>query len=744
MMQQIGHGRTRTLGAGLALAVLASAAFGQSEAKNAEPGLHEKIAAPIRERLDAELKKHAAAAGQEKAQTATPDQGRQVSEAVHEAIDAARDRVFPALVNIQVVTVSYWGGKEQKNAATGSGTIVSPEGLVVTNQHVVNDGRSFRVTLSDKREVPATLVGEDPLTDLAVLRIKMDELGSAPLPGVAVWGDSNELAVGDSVLAMGAPFGLSRSVTLGIVSNTERVFSSISGDDIADQEFDADFSSDIFTRWIQHDALINPGNSGGPLVNLKGEVVGVNTRGGAGMGFANPSDLARRVAEELIKSGEVTRSTVGVAFKSVKRAGLQEGVLVNSVDADGPAAQAGIKAGDILLTLDGQPINARFPEEIPVVLRAIAQRPVGSSIDVTYRRDGQTGSAKVTTQRLLKERGDETALRLFGITASSITEKMARAHLLGGTDGAFVLGARQGGPANLAEPSITSRDVILAVNDVEVKTLDDLVSEYKKIAAMDPLPEFVTIRFDRRGKDHLTLIKPRPEKKEDPPRELPKAWIGVATQPVLRNLAKQIGLGDQLGFRVTRVYPGTLAESAGLQTGDIVTAINGEKVSPRGMQDIGLFQRKVRTLSIGEEATLSVIRDGEPADLKVALERTRLTPEEALRDENRDFEITVRELTFFDRDDNRWDDSVQGVLVEGGEQAGWAGLAGVYPGDVIQRVNEAPITDLASWRRAMEAVAKAQPERVTFVVLRGKRTQFKFAEPEWKPVVDQAAAQQTK
>jgi serine protease Do len=203
---------------------------------------------------------------------------------------------------------------------------------------------------------------------------------------------------------------------------------------------------------------------------------------------------------------------------------------------------------------------------------------------------------------------------------------------------------------------------------------------------------------------------------------------------VLKDLAKQLGWAEGVGFRVTRVYPGTNAEKAGLRVGDIITKLDEAVMSPRGMQDAGMFQREVRKLSTGGTARLSVLRDGKPAaTIEVPLERTRLTQEEARRDTNRDFELTVRELTFFDTDDNRWSDGVQGVIVQSVERVGWAGLAGVFERDLIQSVNGENVTDLASYRRAMERVAREQPPRVTFVILRGTRTQFMFAEPEWKP-----------
>ena len=192
----------------------------------------------------------------------------------------ARDQVFPALVNIEVITVRYWGGKERKGQAVGSGTIISPEGHVLTNFHVAENGKKFKCTLADKQEISAELVGDDPLTDLAVLKLNLAELKDQrmPLPH-ARFGDSDELEIGDTVMAMGSPWALSRSVTRGSVSNTERI---LAGDDdeAGEMYFDQDQRTGIFNRWIQHDAPINPGNSGGPLVNLKGEVVGVNARGG--------------------------------------------------------------------------------------------------------------------------------------------------------------------------------------------------------------------------------------------------------------------------------------------------------------------------------------------------------------------------------------------------------------------------------------------------------------------------------
>lgn len=660
----------------------------------------------------------------------------------------ARDKVFPALVNIRVVTVSYSGGQEQKGGGTGSGTILSADGLVVTNAHVTNEGKKFYCTLADKQEISATLVGDDPLTDLAVLRINVAELKPGTKLTFASWGSSDDLQVGDNVLAMGSPYSLSRSVTLGIVSNTSRVFTSGFGTEDPD-EMDLDYrqSTGTFTRWIQHDALINPGNSGGPLVNMKGEVVGVNTRGGSGMGFACPATLAREVTGELIKNGEVKRSMVGLSLKAISKTGIKEGVLVNTVLKDSPAAKAGLKAGDVVVKVNGQATTVRFAEEVPPLLKQLASTPVGGTIKLGVVRDGKPMDFTVTTEKLLREIGDETLLRAWGVGIEEITATMARARQLASREGAMISGTRSGSPADLCEPKLQGGDIIRAIDGKPVKNIKDAVEIYKGIMNVptpDKIPEFVLVEVDRRGQSTVTLLKPRPEKKEDPPQELAKAWLGVMTQPVFRDLAKKLTSDGVAGYRVTRVYPGTLAASSGLKPGDIITSVNNEKMVPKGVQDAGQLQRKFRTMKPDDKIAIKVVREGSPVELAITLERTRTAPDEAKHDENKDFELNVREVTFFDRDDERWADDVEGVIVTGAERVGWAGLAGVYSGDLIQKIQDKEIKNIDDFRKAMAGLAKDQPERVVFVVLRNNRSAYLFAEPDWKPKTKEDQAKEDK
>ena len=454
----------------------------------------------------------------------------------------------------------------------------------------------------------------------------------------------------------------------------------------------------IFTRWIQHDAAINPGNSGGPLVNLKGEFIGINALGAGNMGFAIPSNLARTVAADLIEHGEVPRSWLGLSLKPIKKSGYKEGVLVNSIVKEGPAEKAGLRAGDVIVQVDGTPVTVWFPEEVPPLLKRLADYAIGSTVAIVYKRVGETREAKIVTEKLMKDRGDEAAFRAWGLVGVDITEKMARERRLDSTDGVLIGSVRSGNPAQLAEPALASGDVIRAIDGKPIPDLDSLIELYERIMDAEELPEYLLFEFDRRGKNHVTLVKPKPDEDVDPPREVSKAWIGVAVQPVVKKLAKQLGRPDSLGFRVTRVYPKTLASDTDLEVGDIIITLNDRRLKPRGMQDAGLFHRRVRKLDIGDTATLAVLRNGTERQVAIKLERTKMTPGEARRDRNRDFELTVREVTFFDRDESRWDDTVHGVIVDRIERAGWAQLGGLRTRDLIQRVDEHDIADLSDYR----------------------------------------------
>src|SRR6187200_2477108 len=256
------------------------------------------------------------------------------------AVYAALSKVAPSLVRIHVVSLDYQDGRELKREASGSGTIITPEGHVVTNHHVAGKTKSIICTLPTKEEVPADLVGTDPLSDIAILKLRPSKPRVFP---VASWGDASTLKVGDRVLALGSPLALSQSVTMGIVSNTEMIMPgmfwpfnrmTLDGEDVGS-----------IVRWIGHDAAIFGGNSGGPLVNLKGEIVGINEIS-LGLAGAIPADLARGVAESIIREGRVKRGWIGLEVQPLLSSSkATRGALVGGTIAGSPAEKAGLQSG---------------------------------------------------------------------------------------------------------------------------------------------------------------------------------------------------------------------------------------------------------------------------------------------------------------------------------------------------------------------------------------------------------------
>ena len=267
------------------------------------------------------------------------------------------------------------GGPPRPDMSGGSGVIIDPNGYIVTNNHVIDRAAEIKVYLHSKKEYPAKVIGADPKTDLAV--IKIEATGLTPLK----WGDYEKLSVGDIVLAVGSPFGLSQTVTMGIISALGR-----GNVGIADYE---DF--------IQTDASINPGNSGGALVNLKGELIGINTAifsrtgGNEGIGFAVPVSIAKGITESLIKTGKVVRGWLGVGIQEITpdlakafKAKEQKGALVSDINEQGPALKAGVQRGDVIVEFDGKEVQS-----VSELRNRVAQTLVGSNVRLKVIRDGQ-------------------------------------------------------------------------------------------------------------------------------------------------------------------------------------------------------------------------------------------------------------------------------------------------------------------------------------------------------------------
>jgi len=346
----------------------------------------------------------------------------------------------------------------------GSGVIVSKDGYILTNNHVVENADEVKVALLDGRELTAKVVGKDPKSDVAVLKVQATDL-----PAVEIT-NSDNLEVGDIVLAIGNPFGIGQTVTLGIVSATGR----------------ATFGLD-YEDFIQTDAAINPGNSGGALVDAQGRLVGVNTAilsrsgGNQGIGFAIPSNLAREVMQSLIEFGKVTRGYLGVLIQDLtprlaKEFNVEKGVLIGDVLPDGPASKSGLQGGDVVLEFDGKPVtdSRRFKLEV-------ARTPPGKTVPLKVWREGTTKTLKVTlrelpaSDQLAQSDGSGTpGERLKGVTVTDLDRQVRRE--LGIPDhveGALVSDVQPGSAA--AEAGLQAGDVILEINRKRVRSAEEAV-----------------------------------------------------------------------------------------------------------------------------------------------------------------------------------------------------------------------------------------------------------------------------
>lgn len=358
--------------------------------------------------------------------------------------------------------------QRQRSQALGSGFIISPDGYIVTNNHVIDKAMDIKVTLDDGTELPAKLIGADPKSDLAVVKIDAKKT----LATIS-WGDSDALKLGDQILAIGNPFGIGTTVTAGIVSARGR-----------------DLHSGPYDDFIQIDAPINHGNSGGPLVDGDGKVVGINTAiyspngGSVGVGFAIPSDQARAIVAKLIKSGSIEHGFIGVQIQPVtadvaNAIGLDkpEGALVAGVNGDTPAAKAGIKTGDVITALGGKAVTS--PRDLS---RMVADLAPGDREEVTVWRRGHTKDLRLTIGENGQDQQDSAQagkegpaahkVPTIGIGLADITNDVRQALNLPETEtGAVIESVSPDKPA--ADAGLQPGDIIVAVNQQPVKSADE-------------------------------------------------------------------------------------------------------------------------------------------------------------------------------------------------------------------------------------------------------------------------------
>jgi serine protease Do len=408
-------------------------------------------------------------------------------------IISVSDAIRPSVVHIEVVKKT--GQITYKTLA--SGLIVDREGFILTNDHVVDDAKSVTVTLPSKLEYPAEIIGTDKQTDLALIKIQTSEELS-----VAKLGNSDDVQVGEWVIAVGNPYGFDRTVSFGIVSGKGRVLPNLP------------IETQLINDFIQTDAAIDPGSSGGPLVNLRGEVIGINSIGfGRGQGFTIPMNTANDVKDKLLSSGTIQRGWLGVAIQPLSRDYAkyfgdpgQEGILIADVIPDSPAQKAGLRRGDVVIEYKGEKMSAEKEDDLNRFQVLVSQTEVGAPVRLKIARDGRDTTIVIEISKQPKVKADEFEAE-WGITVTEITDAIYRQYMLEDKEGVMVSFVEVGGVASTA--LLEEGDVIKKVEEFEIKSLDDFKASVEQVKHKEQI--MLTVM---RGKNlRFVLLLPKQEEK---------------------------------------------------------------------------------------------------------------------------------------------------------------------------------------------------------------------------------------
>jgi len=410
-------------------------------------------------------------------------------------IEQAKAKVFPTLVYVRPIREDFSEGKKKRVVVGGSGVIISPDGYVVTNHHVAEKAVDIRCVLHDNTMLRAELIGLDMDTDLALLKLVPDKPDTVfPFATLA---DSDRLQEGQFVMALGAPWGLKRSISLGVVASAQRYLE----------------ESSQYSLWIQSDASLNPGNSGGPLVDTEGRVVGINTMAsfyGGDLGFSVPSNTVAYVVEQIRQHREVKRSWTGLQLQPLRDFDRdsffegERGVLVASVDRGSPAEQAGLQSGDLILSVDGREVNGLYSEDLPKIRDLLGRLPLNQAIALETQREGQPRHVELTVREKGAVEGEDLDLKRWNMTVKAINEHFDPMLFYYVREGVYIQAVQY--PGNASDSGFGDGVIVLEVDGQPIKTLADIKAVYDKVLADTQRKKQVLFKVMSRGVPSLIVL----------------------------------------------------------------------------------------------------------------------------------------------------------------------------------------------------------------------------------------------
>lgn len=384
-----------------------------------------------------------------------------------EVVQRSKDAVFPTVVYIKCLRDNHEQGKKTSQEVSGSGVIISSKGEILTNWHVIEKATEIRCLLYSGQSYYATLIGSDQDTDLALLKLQTKE-SSEQFP-FSKLGDSAKLKEGDFVMAMGAPWGMARSVSIGIISCTKRYL-----------------PEGEYSLWLQTDASICPGNSGGPLINTNGRIIGINTLGtffGGDLGFAVPSETISIILPQFRKYGKVNWSWLGLQIQALRDFNRNiyfeatEGIIVAETDPDSPARKAGLQPRDRIIRVDNQAVTALTEEDLPIIRRKLGLLEKEKSTEIELVRNGKTLTATLIPTEKGKVQGEEMECPRWDFTVKALNQFENPDLYYYRKEGVFVFGIKY--PGNAANSHLQTQDIILKVDGKNIKSLDDLKAAHE-------------------------------------------------------------------------------------------------------------------------------------------------------------------------------------------------------------------------------------------------------------------------